>query len=214
MIEISYTLLSDGSSDRALIWILTALLQEHVPACRIAPQWADLRHCKKPCKNLSERIIASLRYYPCDLLCIHRDAENITYQERCEEIRKAVADLDRGVSAPPYVCVVPVRMMEAWLLFDEKSIRHAAGNPRGSMPLNLPSLQSLEQEKDPKKALLGAIETASGLLPGRRNRLNAHERVHRLASFIQDFTPLRKLPAFADLDNQIRHFAETVTKRS
>jgi hypothetical protein len=42
----------------------------------------------------------------------------------------------------PVVCVVPVRMMEAWLLIDEMAIRRVAGNPNGRIPIELPVLNN------------------------------------------------------------------------
>ncbi|MEH2437636.1 MAG: hypothetical protein V7K25_25980 [Nostoc sp.] len=42
MKELCYTLLSDGSSDKALMPILTWLLREHQVECAIQSNWADL----------------------------------------------------------------------------------------------------------------------------------------------------------------------------
>jgi hypothetical protein len=39
--EISYTLLCDGSSDRALLPVLSWLLREHLPDVAVQEQWAD-----------------------------------------------------------------------------------------------------------------------------------------------------------------------------
>jgi len=55
------------------------------------------------------------------------------------------------------VPAVPVRMTEAWLLFDEAAIRRAAGCPNGSMPLELPSLKTSEDIPDPKTILHEAL---------------------------------------------------------
>ena len=129
MIELRYTLLSDGSSDRALIPILNWLLQSNLNDCATQPQWADLRPFNKSLKDTFEkRIKLSLELYPCDLLFIHRDAERDRHEIRVNEIRTAITQVSSSISIPT-VCVVPVRMTEAWLLFDISALRKAASNP-------------------------------------------------------------------------------------
>ena len=99
----------------------------------MSAQWADLRHLRNPPSELRRRIEASLELYPCDLLFVHRDAENRPIDQRAAEIVTAAEGLQF-----PIVRVIPVRMMEAWLLTDEGAIRSAAGNPNGTDPLNVP----------------------------------------------------------------------------
>jgi len=86
MKELYYTFLTDGSSDKALMPVLTCLLRVNQVECAIQPQWADLRRLRKPPKTLSLRIIQSLELYPCDLLFIHRDAEREPRENRVAEI--------------------------------------------------------------------------------------------------------------------------------
>jgi hypothetical protein len=59
----------------------------------------------------------------------------------------------------PVVCVIPVKMTEAWLLIDEKAIREAAGNPKGRQPLNLPKPSKTEELSDPKETLKPIFRT-------------------------------------------------------
>lgn len=153
-----FTLLSDGSSDRALIPILAWLLRRHTEEL-FEPQWADLRGLPKPPKILAERIATALDLYPCDLLFIHRDAEREPHASRVAEIRAALAE---NSGLPAAICVVPVRMQEAWLLFDETALRKAAGRPTGQHPLGLPKLSEIEQEADPKQRLHTLLRAAGG----------------------------------------------------
>ncbi|MEO1077329.1 MAG: hypothetical protein AAFX41_15395, partial [Bacteroidota bacterium] len=84
-----------------------------------------------------------MEFYPCDVLFVHRDAENASHTaDRFGEIDAGVraADLDL-----PCIPIVPVRMSEAWLLFDEMALREAAGRPRGRMPITMPPLSKVEQ---------------------------------------------------------------------
>ena len=64
MDALRYTLLSDGSSDQALMPILTWLLRAQGIHGAIQPEWADLRRLPRPPRTLSERISFSLDLYP------------------------------------------------------------------------------------------------------------------------------------------------------
>ena len=115
------------------------------------------------------------------------------------EIRDAVSEAGIDV---PFVPVVPVRMTEAWLLFDEHAIRRAAGNPRGSEQLSI-SPSGFEDIADSKQVLHTALRLASGLPPRRRAKFKTAEASHRVADYISDFSPLRALPAFKTLEESI-----------
>ncbi|MBO1348830.1 MAG: DUF4276 family protein [Hormoscilla sp. GUM202] len=206
--ELRYTLLSDGSSDKALQYVLTWLLREHIVVnCAIQSERADLGRLPKPPKKLPDRIQKSLELYPCDLLFVHRDAEKEPRQNRVDEIRKAIDSVGKSLSVPA-VCVIPVRMQEAWLLFDEAAIRKAAGNPRGRQALKLPDLAKVEELPDPKKNLHQALLDASELGPKRRKKFKVNEKVHRVAELIDDFTPLLALSAFRALEVDIEQAIE------
>jgi len=209
MDALRYTLLSDGSSDQALIPILTWLLRAQGIHGAIQPEWADLRHLPRPPRTLSERISLSLDLYPCDLLFVHRDSEGDLQHIRTEEIHQALAAAAQRVQVPPTVCVVPVRMQEAWLLFDEQAIRWAAGNPHGHASLILPPLNTLAQLPDAKLVLYDLLREASGLTGRRRRQFRAPARARRVAEVINDFSPLRTLCAFRRLEDEIRHVVHT-----
>ena len=201
MKELRYTLVSDGSSDRSLLPILTWLLDSHGVRCPIQPEWADLRRLPNPPKDLASRIQKGIELYPCDLLFVHRDAEGSSFAERKAEIEAAVTAM--SLDRPPAVCVVPVRMMEAWLLFDEEALRRASGNPNGRMPLQLPSPGNLEEVHDPKMRLHELLREASGLAGRRRRNLRVGTCAAQVTGFIDDFVPLRTLPAFRALELDI-----------
>lgn len=203
---LTFTLLSDGSSDRALLPVLRWVLRQS-STLPLQSQWADLRHSRRPPRTLAERIRAALELFPCDLLFIHRDAEGEPWQTRIEEIQRHLPE----PHDPPAVCVVPVRMQEAWLLFDENALRLAADNPRGRVPLSMPDPGDLEAIPDPKDLLFTLLRTASDLKGRRLHRLNVPERVHRLADLIEDFSPLRRLSAFQALEEDVRRI---LTERS
>jgi len=134
MEELQYTLLSDGPADKALMPILTWLLRQHVPNLPIQSRWADLRRLYRPPRELHEKIKECIHLYPCDLLFVHRDAETASLEFRLNEINEAVLKASIGNGPSTVVRVVPVRMTEAWLLFDIGAIRQASGNPNGAVP--------------------------------------------------------------------------------
>ncbi|MFN7616245.1 MAG: hypothetical protein ACK5RM_08685, partial [Pseudanabaena sp.] len=149
MNELRYTLLTDGSSDRALARILDWLLRIYLPHMPIQSQWANLGRLPKPPKTLSDRIVAALDLYPCDLLFIHRDAEREPINARIEEINSAMVIVQsKIIDSITTVPVIPIRMTEAWLLIDEKAIKTAAGNPRGKQILSMPAINRLETIPD------------------------------------------------------------------
>ena len=206
MQTLRYTLLADGSSDRALLPILTWLLRQCCGAIPIQAEFADLRRLPSPPKQLSERINRSVELYPCDLLFVHRDAENAPIEEREAEIHKAIEESSVEGSVR-LVCVVPVRMQEAWLLIDEAALRRAAGNPNGTQPLAIPEVQTLEELADPKQLIRELLHQASELRGRRLERFNWRLSVHRVAEMIGDFSLLYKLAAFRRLAAEVERVA-------
>jgi hypothetical protein len=204
MRELSFTLLSDGSSDRAIMPLLRRLLEEHCRNVSLRGEWADLARLPDPPSRLVDRIRTSLRLYPCELLFVHRDAEGQSIERREEEVAEAVRVVSDGAGAlPPAVEVIPVRMSEAWLLVDEQAIRRAAGNPNGTVPLDVPRITRLEGLPDPKTVLHDALQTASGLEGVRRKKFPARVRAHRIADYFEDLSFHRELPAFRILETKL-----------
>ncbi len=198
------TLVTDGPSDAVLRRHLAWLLRQHVnPRVPVHVTWADLRSVRKP-HGLGERLKVAVDLYPCELLFVHRDAEAAEPAHRREEILRAAASARIDI---PLVCVIPVRMTEAWLLFDEAALRQAAGNPNGITPI--PWLRrSADSLPNPKGLLQDALRAASGLKGRRLKRFNVSPAVHRIADSIDDFSPLRELAAFRSLESELREFVE------
>jgi hypothetical protein len=126
------------------------------------------------------------------------------------EIDEAVNNVHPGVDRPTIVGMVPVRMMEAWLLLDENAIRLAAGNPNGSEPLSLPRLADVEHIPDPKSMLHDLILGATGVAARRRKSFDVSNAVQRVSEYTDDFSPLRSLSAFAALEDRV---AKTIEQR-
>lgn len=207
MKELRYTLVSDGSSDASLQPILNWLLIENGVARPLRSTWADLGRLQLPINpSLSDKLRISLEYYPCELLFVHRDAESQSREMRVAEIEAAVSAL---TDSPPIVCVIPVRMVEAWLLIDENAIKSAAGNSRYRGNLTLPDISRLERLPDPKDILHELLKQACDLNRRRLRRYPVHQYARRVSDFIHDFSVLRHLDAFNALEEEIRTAIES-----
>lgn len=199
-----YTLVSDGSSDVVLLPILTWLLRAQGVKQAIQPEWADLRRLRRSSKpSLVDKIVLGIDLFPCDLLFVHRDAEKAPRSDRVAQIKRAIDGAGRRTEMPPTICVVPVRMQEAWLLFDESAIKAAAGNRRYHGRLELPNPKSLEQLPDPKSELHQLLKKASNLSGRRLKSFRTEYHARQVSEHTSDFSALRVLPAFAALEKDI-----------
>lgn len=208
MNNISFTLISEGSSDKALIPHLTWLLEQNGVEFPIYSEWADLSFVREKPNGLAEKIRVSFELYPCDVLFIHRDTDRDSITNRKSEIIAAISEAFDEL--PLYVCVIPVRMLEAWLLFDKNAIRRAVGNPNGTVDLNLPKLNQIERIADPKSLLNEMLKEASELSGRHLKRLNISHSVSQISQYIEDFSSLRNLEAFVALENDIIEFINKI----
>lgn len=193
--SLRYTLVGDGTSDRALMPVMHWALLRTGTSLPLVGTWADLGGLRAGQRGMIGRLSRALALYPCDLLFVHRDAEREEPERRYEEIQNALAHL---ASPPPALCVVPVKMTEAWLLTDKAAIRHAADNKYGKVRLALPSVQSLEGLPDPKQKLFELLRAASEKRGRRLEQFRRDEAGRRLrvAELTEDFSSLLQLPAF------------------
>lgn len=189
------TLVAEGSSDDALLPILRWLARRSGVVLDVARPSLDI---PRPPRTLEEKARVALQLRNAPLLFVHRDADNAGRGPRVAEIRAAVAAV--GVS---HVAVVPVRMTEAWLLFDEVALRKAANNPSGTVRLELPARRRIEAIPNPKNLLHQLLTTATEASAGRLRRFRVHQAVSNLAELIDDFSPLDELDAFAALQQEL-----------
>ena len=197
------TLLGDGSSDNLLMRPIRWLLWDTCPEVEPRIEFADLRRMPAPPRSLADRVRCALQAFPADVLLVHRDAERMTRANRASEIRREVDDIAEELNTH-YVCVVPVRMTEAWLLVSERAIRVAAGNPNGSVVLDLPCANDIERVEDPKKRLTDLVTRATELPDRRLRGFRPRARFHRIAELIDDYSALRQLSAFKEFEHELR----------
>ena len=185
---------TDGSSDRLLMshidWALSRLCD-----CDFSGEWADPRVFEDSSREVEIRAAQAIANYDCNLLFMHRDAENQQSSARHIEIEEGIR---RAAIGTRYVAIVPIRMTEAWLLADEAAIRRAAGNPNGNCQISIPAINSIERLVDPKSSLARCLEEASEK-NGRRLdifRRDIPDMKHRVAELICEFEQLLILPSF------------------
>ncbi len=202
MTELNYTLVSDGTSDRALIPIIDWLIRHNGYDGTLEGTCVDYRLFQPSDTGnyLADRILYAIKYFPCELLFIHRDSEGKTRKERTREITEAIEIVFHSNPSISNVPIIPVRMTEAWLLIREDAIRYASGNLSGLIPIRLPELNTLEHIPQPKTILHDLIVQASGLNARRRKTFIPDRFIHRVTEYIDDFTLLRSLPAFKALE--------------
>jgi hypothetical protein len=204
MTTLTATLMADGTSDRTLIPIIQFLLDEWCPQ-----PYRILFAEGLPHGPLRDRLPYAMKLYPCDLLFIHRDAEAAPALARQQEIDDAMNQIihQMGASKSGYICLIPIRMTESWLLLDSKAIRAAAGNPNGTADLALPAARSIEKIADPKARLFSALVAASDLAGRRRRQFKPEAARHRVAE-LMCIAKLRQLGSFIHAENQVKRFFE------
>jgi Domain of unknown function (DUF4276) len=191
------TLVAEGSSDQALVPLIEFVLDEHCNIPHVTTFASDFL-----IGPLHERLTKALALHPCELLFVHRDADRTPVSQREDEIRAAV----QMASAPTAICLIPVRMTEAWLLVDELAIRRASGNTSGRASLGIPPVARLEAQSDPKNMLFAALEKASELGPHRLRRFDRNQARRQVSGFMEDPSVLRNLPSFVHFESQVRDF--------
>jgi hypothetical protein len=201
MRRVTATLLTDGSSDRLIKPLIELLFDEHTNL----PYQVNCAEGLPPMAGgLKPRIESALELFPCDFLFVHRDVEGVTIKVRQQEIRNS---WPVSAQTTALICIIPVRMTEAWLITNAKPIRLAVGNPNGTAVLDLPASKDIESSPDPKEILFTALRTASELSARRKARFNPHRFRHRVSELIDDLAPLRLLASFKHLEAQIKNHA-------
>ncbi|MEY4977776.1 MAG: hypothetical protein RLZZ352_46 [Pseudomonadota bacterium] len=195
---LSTGLITDGSSDQALIPLLSTLLEALLPETGfVPPQWVP----PAGRKTLAHKIAYALdiENFQFDILFVHRDAENEAADKRVEEIQKALP-----TGRHPVICVVPVKMTEAWLLTSESAIKQAVGNPRSTAKLELPALSKIAS-CDAKLVLDEALTLATERNARRRGQFKPSAYRRLVAECTTDLTALRKISSFQQLETDLIH---------
>lgn len=202
MTELRFSLIGEGNTDQALLPVIRWLLRQLVPGVEVTGIWPEAGE-RTAGRDLAERIVECAKAEQSHMLFVHRDADRAGREARVVEIERAVVVARRWLPILPIVVpVVPVRMVEAWLLTDETAIRRAARNPNGRVSLLLPRVRDLERIADPKAVVRELLIAASEL--GMRRRRHLEVAPIRIAEATGSFDALRQLPAFQAFEADVR----------
>jgi hypothetical protein len=210
---LKFTLIGDGSSDKALMNIIKWLFNDVFPTLPIEGSYADFRTLPNPPlkKNIQEQIKFAEKYYPFHILFYHRDAES---SERAILNTRKAEILD-GIDASYFskiICVIPIVMMETWLLIDDTAIKKAAGNRNYNNAIVLPVASKLENIRDSKMFLHELLKETSGLKKRNLKTFNEHKAVHLVSENIRDYSILRQLHSFTVFENDFKTIVNNVLR--
>lgn len=203
MLQVSFLLVCEGSSDAALVRHLEELciLCGADEVTGVAP---DLALVPEVGHTVAAKVEVALRLEPgVDLVFVHRDADGPDPRSRRAEIEAALEPVHHPALGVP---LVPVQMTEAWLLLDEAQIRRAADNPNGRTVLNLPGPEEVEGIRQPKEVLFELLRTASEL-SGRRQRKFEKTLVRRRRRLLEELRcdgPVSGVPAWQRLKVDVK----------
>lgn len=211
METLRFTLITDGTSDRTLLNIIKWLLNDIYPELPTIGTFADFGRLRNPPKTneVLERIKKAEEYYPFDILFYHRDAESSAdgiYEQRCEEI---LSVLDESTLSTT-ICVVPVVMMESWLIIDREAIKKAAGNRNYKGDIDLPAINRIEKHRSPKALLHDTLKQVSGLRGRNLRKFDPHSHVHLVSENISDYSALRQLSSFKQLEAKAKEVIDAL----
>jgi len=203
--ELKFTLIGDGTSDKVLINIIKWLLDDLYPTIPIRIEFADFGKFKNPPSKAipNDQFAAAEKFYPFDFLIYHRDAEIIDLKVIDFRKKEVLSNLPEE-KRKKVICIVPIKMMETWLLINQEAIKKASGNRNFKEIMNLPTINKLESFNNPKEELHNLLKKYSGLTGRRLSKFNVHLAVHFVAEYIEDFSILRNLKAFQIFESDLK----------
>jgi hypothetical protein len=200
--KVSFILIAEGSSDLRLVeHIERILIEEGFEEAR--GEAPDLGRFQQPIgTTVKEKLQAVVKYFPsAEIVFIHRDADNAGVEARRGEIMAAALGV---ISMDKIVPIIPVKMLETWLLADRELISRVAGGRDPQTELSsLPPIRQLESKSQTKSILQDALCEASGL-----------KRDSQLSAFRKRFSEMRaRLVLDLDPDGPVRQLSSYKTFR-
>ncbi len=202
--NINFVLIAEGASDYALVTHLEALCS-YCGATEVTGVALEFERLPASVgRSVLDKLTAAQKAEPgANLFFVHRDADGRDSSSRHQEIRAAVETCQLVVD---WVAVVPVQETEAWLLLDETEIRRVARKPRGSVRLELPSPQQVENVANPKERLKVALTEASEASGRRLDRIRRDFSNQRelLARRLSVEGPLSSVPSWVRMRDDLQ----------
>lgn len=161
--------------------------------------------------NFVEQVLAASKKgvedYGITILCVHTDADQATdnqmYHTKINPARIALSGLDPNVYCITMTAVVPVRMIESWMLADIELLKKEIGTSLSDVDLELHRLP--EQYADPKLAIENAIRLVSSEKPKRRRCDFTISDLYLPIGQKMDLRKLKELPSYCKFEESIRN---------
>jgi len=154
--------------------------------------------------------LASQRYGVMSL-AVHTDADRDTYEDRItnkiEPARRELANLNEEEYCKLLTPVIPVRMMEAWMLADKMLFKEEIGTDLSDADLGIN--RDPEMMADPKYVIEEALRIATDGLPKRRNRPTIAELYEVIGNAI-DTNALMTLSSYRKFKEEVRQTFRTL----
>ena len=158
--------------------------------------------------NFTEQVLeaskSGIENYGISILCVHKDADDRDSHRAFTEINGAFSELQKlGDEYCKLITpIVPVQMIEAWMLADKTLLKREIGTNKTDNELGIN--RNPEWIADPKNVISDAIRIARATLPKRRRRdLDISELYLPIGQKVE-LIELKKLPSFQEFYNSIR----------
>ena len=146
-----------------------------------------------------------LEEFGISVLCVHTDADDIddtnAYNYKIVPAKELLNSLANDEYCKLLTPLIPVQMMEAWMLSDKELSKKEIGTTKSDNDLGIN--RSPEQVRDPKSLIENAIRISREHLPKRRRGLNIGELYQPLGQKIS-MNELDKLDSFRKFKEEIR----------
>lgn len=207
--KINFILTGEGSSDLRFVEHLENILIEE-GFNEVSGEAPDLGMFKQPAgHSVRDKLTVLLRHYPnVDVIFVHRDADNVGIPLREQEVFEAAQGI---IEAERIVPIIPVTMLETWLLTDHDAIKRVAGNNGyvGSLKC-IPAIRHLEGIRDTKRLLLEALCEASRTQGVRLKKFKCRfsEMRTRLTFDLDPDGTVNNLPSYKRFREKLKVFAQ------
>lgn len=167
-------------------------------------------HISKSGLNFVEQVFEAskkgMEDFGITLLFVHTDADNDTddqiFESKIKPAIYAIQNANTEVYCTTITAVVPVRMMEAWMLADIDLLKSEIGTSISTVELGLH--RSPEQYADPKAAIEHAIQLSSLEVPKRRRFDFTIRDLYKPIGQKMDLNKLRRLPSYSKFEGSLR----------
>lgn len=214
--KIRFILTGEGTSDLRLVdHIENILIDEGFE--EVSGEAPDLRMFGSPIGNtVSAKLSILLKSFPTtDIIFVHRDADNAGYVARDQEILSAAQENRAFCRVIP---IIPVAMLETWLLADMESLKKVSGNKNYTgTPQGLPKIGNLENIRDSKELLFSVLCEVSQAQGDRLKKFKKrfNEMRARLTCDLDHKGPILGLESYQRFRNKVTSFAqEKLTKKN